>query len=171
MGAEKTAKDLEALKNQLETALKENVELKKAQQELANQVKDNIAKNDLVQAENNRKVDALNKNIDYMKNKEKARQSADAETVVKVVDLSVATQANTTTAGPVITDHTLPLDGAQVLPLQGVPQGLNSSTPWPPRGAMHGARAQSYHGPREYVNQNFSSHWSITFQDPLVQQP
>ncbi|MCP4490368.1 MAG: hypothetical protein GY820_24070, partial [Gammaproteobacteria bacterium] len=99
-----------------------------------------------------------------------ANKAADAETAVKAVDSSVTTQANTTTAGPVVTNHSLPSDGVQVLPSQGVPQGLNSSTPLPPKGAMRGARAQNYQGSREYVNQNFSSHRLITFQDPLVQQ-
>ncbi|MCP4489254.1 MAG: hypothetical protein GY820_18370, partial [Gammaproteobacteria bacterium] len=170
MGAEQQAKDLEALKSQLELVQKEKDEAIRVQQELSSQLEASNAKIDHIQTETNRKIDALNKNVDYLKNKEKASQSADAETAVKIVDSSVTTQANTTTAGPVVTNHSLPTDGVQVLPSQGVPRGLNSSTPLPPKGAMRGARVQNFRGSREHVNQNISSHRSITFQDPLVQQ-
>ncbi|MCP4489349.1 MAG: hypothetical protein GY820_18870, partial [Gammaproteobacteria bacterium] len=118
-------------------------------------------------SENNERMMALNRVVD---NLQREKQAADAETAVKVIAPSVTTQANTATAELVVITHSLPSDGVQVLPSQGVPQGLNSSTPLPPRGAMRGARAQNYYGSREYVNQNLSSHRSITFQDPLVHQ-
>ncbi|MCP4489022.1 MAG: hypothetical protein GY820_17170, partial [Gammaproteobacteria bacterium] len=149
-----------------ETAIKENEELKKTQQETSKQFKECCVRYEREDVESKRKFEALVSIVHWLN---KASQTADAETAVKVVDSSVTTQANTTTAGPVITNHSLPSDGVQVLPSQGVPQGLNSSTPLPPRDAMRGARVQSYRGPCEYVNQDFSSHRSITFQEPLVQ--
>ncbi|MCP4487589.1 MAG: hypothetical protein GY820_09785, partial [Gammaproteobacteria bacterium] len=165
--AEKLRKELEKCKARMEKAEKGEAQSSKDNQQLTKQVEEGNARAEHEKAETNDHITKLNRVVD---NLQREKQDADAETAVKAVNSSVTTQANTTTAGPVATSHSLPTDGVQVLPSQGVPQGLNSSTPLPPKGAMRGARAQNYHGPREYVNQNFSSHRSITFQDPLVQQ-
>ncbi|MCP4487953.1 MAG: hypothetical protein GY820_11630, partial [Gammaproteobacteria bacterium] len=114
---EKLTKDLDALKAKFETAIKENEELKKTQQETSEQFKECCVRYEREDVESKRKFEALVSIVHWLN---KASQTADAETAVKVVDSSVTTQVNTTTAVPVITDQALPLDGTQVLPSQGV---------------------------------------------------
>ncbi|MCP4492126.1 MAG: hypothetical protein GY820_33185 [Gammaproteobacteria bacterium] len=164
---EKLRKENEKLKAMVEKAEKGAALSLKEKEQMSKTMDDNKAQSELRRVTDNDLITKLNRQVD---NFQREKQAAGAETAVKAVDSSATTQANTTTAGPVAPSHSLPSDGVQVLPPQGVPQGLNSSTPLPSRGAMRGARAQNLQGPREYYNQNLSSHWSITFQDPLVQQ-
>ncbi|MCP4493625.1 MAG: hypothetical protein GY820_40940, partial [Gammaproteobacteria bacterium] len=164
---EKLRKENEKLKAKAEKAEKGEALSLKEKEQMLKTIDDNNAQAELRKVADNDIITKLNRQVD---NYQREKQAAAAETAVKAVDSSATTQANTTTAGSVAPSHSLPSDGVQVLPSQGVPQGMNSSTPLPSRGAMRGARAQNFSGPREFYNQNISSHRSITFQDPLVQQ-
>ncbi|MCP4488261.1 MAG: aspartyl-phosphate phosphatase Spo0E family protein, partial [Gammaproteobacteria bacterium] len=164
---EKPRKEIEKLKARMEKAEKGEAQSLQDKEQISKKLDEPNARAELRKAADNDLITKLNRQVD---NLQREKQAAAAETAVKAVDSSATTQANTTTAGPIAPSHSLPPDGAQVLPSQGVPQGMNSSTPLPSRGAMRGARAQNFQGPREYYNQNISSHRSITFQDPLVQQ-
>ncbi|MCP4475706.1 MAG: hypothetical protein GY821_14300, partial [Gammaproteobacteria bacterium] len=164
---ERLRKEVEALKATKEKLDKEAALSLKEKERLSKTIDDNNAQAELRKDADRETITKLNRTVD---NYQREKQAAAAETAVKAVDSSVTTQANTTTAGSVAPSHSLPSDGVQVLPSQGVPQGLNSSTPLPSRGALRGTRAQNFSGTREFYNQNVSSHRSITFQDPLVQQ-
>ncbi|MCP4490017.1 MAG: hypothetical protein GY820_22255, partial [Gammaproteobacteria bacterium] len=137
---ERLKKENEALKAAKEKSDKEVALSLKEKERMSKAMEDNNAQHELRKDADRETITNLNRQVDKY---QREKQTTAAETAVKAVDSSVTTQANTTTAGSVAPSHSLPSDGVQVLPSQGVPQGMNSSTPLPSRGAMRGARAQN----------------------------
>ncbi|MCP4485825.1 MAG: hypothetical protein GY820_00635, partial [Gammaproteobacteria bacterium] len=121
---ERLRKEVEALKAAKEKLAKEAALSLKEKEQMLKTIDDTNAQAELRKIADHDTITKLNRTVD---NFQREKQAAAAETAVKAVDSSATTQANTTTAGSVASTHSLPSDGVQVLPSQGVPQGLNSS--------------------------------------------